>query len=953
MERVGEHGIYPFGGTIMEYELFERELERLDFIRRGDLLYDMPVGLAVMKGGHELTIVAVNREFLQMEGYSREELMGGGASYIDYIYGEDIGKFEDMVEKCKTNKTVEMLELRIRTKDGGLRWEMVQCKLYCHRNAIPYYLLTSWDMEEHKREEEERRIRESIQLQEQISDEVRLDPQTKLLNKVAVVEEVEHFLMWEPKGTHVFFLIDIDNFKQINDTFGHTVGDTVIADVAQIIREHFSEEDIVARVGGDEFVVFMKYTTREQARVCAKKLCSEAAKRLIGDGAIVNITLSIGLAMYGKDGEDYETLFANADRAMSCTKGSGKNNFSFAKKGVMSQGKPRNRLEIGQDRLADVDKDFLNFAFSLLSHARDINGSLNVLIEQIGKKYGLHTVSVFEYLDECPEMLLMNSWSKYGAIYEKNRLPRTVEEFEKARIGEFVSIDEEQLKKKGKRFCENWNPNRESIRYLAGVKFEFSNNRTGCLYVGVGQKRGNFTTEEESTFLELARVVGVFVSLRNRLNEDQKEIRQLQNQDMLTGLYNLEAFRHWFEDHLHHGDFIPREYEVYAVVHIDMNNFSYVNENFGQKVGDSILQEFGRVLLEEEHVVKACRMYSDYFIELVEGDDKDEIYQKVLEETRTFEKIQKIRYPGSDMRLSAGICFIREGDSSFDMILEGANLARKQAKEQKGNGVVVYQDVMREKRDNDFQVTGKFYDALQKGEFEVFLQPKFLLKERTLYGAEALARWRMESGEVTSPNKFIPPLENMGYIMELDFYILEQLLKAMRRWKDAGNELFTISTNFSRRHFENGGKEFMRRLQELMERYQIEPRFIEIEITESVVVENIDCLKDCLKQLDKWGYRIAIDDFGTGYSSLSILLDIPADVIKIDKSFTDKINREEQRDFVTKLGQFILAAKEEVIFEGIESEEQRQFLEDCGFNYGQGFLFDRPLSLEEFERKYI
>ena len=203
------------------------------------------------------------------------------------------------------------------------------------------------------------------------------------------------------------------------------------------------------------------------------------------------------------------------------------------------------------------------------------------------------------------------------------------------------------------------------------------------------------------------------------------------------------------------------------------------------------------------------------------------------------------------------------------------------------------------------------------------------------------------------PAQFIPALENMGYIVDLDFYIFEQLLRVMRKWKKAGRELFTISTNFSRRNFEDGGQGFLERLLELTERYQVSPGQIEIEVTESVVAENLRSLKEVLTRLGEMGYRIAIDDFGTGYSSLSVLLEIPADVVKIDKSFTERINVEEQRAFVSQMGQFIHSAKEAVIFEGIETEEQLKFLRDCGFLYGQGYLFDKPLPVEEFERKYI
>lgn len=1060
----------------MEYEDFERSLERFELMKSKEMIYEMPVGVAVIKGGNEISLEMANKEFLRPEGYEWEELLKDKGSFIEYIYREDVGKFEDAIEECRNKKSTEVLELRMCTKEGGVHWELVQCKLYGYRDAVPYYILTSWDIDARKGLEEElklmdeqyrmleevtdefpfeydvlqnrfrvpqryhlngkmsdltkkymswtemlsdihkedrqayeKALREAMgweqtgsidyrfniaskekepnylwyrtiyrsivgdegqviriigrsydiskdrKIREELSEQIRLDPLTRIFNKVAAGEEVERCIEQEPCGTHVLFLIDIDDFKQINDNFGHTVGDTVILDIAQILQKQFADTDVVARVGGDEFLAFMKNTTLKRAEKRAAQLCQEAAKRLVGDEAIVNVTLSIGLAVYGEDGTDYEKLFAMADRAMYHTKGAGKNSYSFVRKGEpFSIGDPREKQQdTDRARGQEVDKEFLHFAFSLLAHARDMKGSLNVLIEQIGKKYGLDSVSVFEHLEGCREMELMNYWSRNGHVYKKKFFVRKIDAFENAMPGEFVAVGEEWFHKDGTNMMKEWKLDHMKIQHLVGIKFEFSGSRIGGLYLGVSQRKEEFTQAEKSTFQELARIVGVFVSLRSKLSDDQREIRQLQNMDMLTGLYKLEAFREQLEKMLTSGKLFLDTDKKYALVHVDVNNFSYMNENFGQHVGDSILQEYAKLIMDEEHVVKACRMYSDYFLELVEGSSREDIYQKVLTENKRFEAQQRRKYPASTMRLSAGICFIEESGETFDMILEGANLARKRAKEQKQRGVLVYRQEMRAKRDEENHITGRFYGALQKGELEVFLQPKFLLEEQKMYGAEALARWRTQTGEVMSPKKFISALENMGYIVDLDFFVLEQLLRAMRHWKNAGHELFTISTNFSRRNFENGGKDFIERLEETMKRYQIEPRYIEIEVTESVIVENLKSLRVCLTRLESLGYRIAIDDFGTGYSSLSVLLEIPADVIKIDKSFTDRINLKEQQEFVSKLGQFIHSAKEEVIFEGVEKDEQRKFLIDCGFSYGQGYLFDKPMPLEEFERKYL
>lgn len=1063
----------------MGYGELERSMDGADFWRRNDLIYEMPVGAAIARGGHELYLEMANREFLHAGGYFAEGLAESGRPLADYIYEADVGIFEDAIEKCRENRQTQALELRVRTKNGGVCWELLQCRLYCYRDAVPYYILTSWDIHTRKGLEEElrlmdeqyrileevtdefpfdydvvhgrfrvpqkyriigkfrsdqkymsfeemlsdiyeedragcadalllaskekttgtidyrlnlapmdekpdyawyRTVYQSIvgddgqviriigrsydvnmdrKIQEQLSEEMRLDPLTRVLNKVAAGEEVNRILSQEPRGTHVLFLIDIDDFKQINDTFGHTVGDTVISDVAEVIRLQFGEQDIVARVGGDEFLAFMRNTTLAEAGSKAEQLCRESAKRLIGDDAIVNVTLSIGLAVSGEDGDDYETLFTMADRAMYDTKRDGKNGFAFARKDSYADGdgaRLQKKAEMEQNAGREVDKEFLNFAFSLLSHARDINGSLNVLIEQIGKKYGLDFVAVFEGREEGAQMVLMNAWNRSGRIYENRVFQQEACIPEETQIGQFVAIGEEELQGEGRQFGELWRGSDEGTRHLGGVRFEFAGSRMGWMCVGMRREGGGFHSDEASTFCELGRVVGVFVSLRSKLSDDQREIQHLQNQDMLTGLYNLEAFRERMKRRMKDGTLFDDKGDgarrVYALVHLDVNNFSYVNENFGQQVGDNILRGLAKLIESEEHVVEACRMYSDYFVELVCGSSEEEIYRKVLEENAAFEEQQKIRYPASMMRLSAGICFVRDGRESFDTIIEGANLARKQAKEQK-IGAVIYREAMRKKRDDEIHITGRFYGALQKGELELFLQPKFLLKECRIYGAEALARWRLESGDVISPVNFIPPLENVGYVVDLDFYILEQLLRAMKRWKESGRKLFTVSTNFSRRNFENGGEEFIKRLEETMQRYKIERKYIEIEVTESVIVENLDSLKDCLYKLEELGYRIAIDDFGTGYSSLSVLLEIPANVVKIDKSFTDRINLTEQQEFVAQMGQFIRSAKEEVIFEGIEQDAQRRFLIDCGFDYGQGYYFDRPLPLEEFEKKYV
>lgn len=984
-----------------EDQLRQSERERKDL---KNIIYELPVGLITVKGRNELTIDIANHEFCRMSGYRSADFSMEKMCMAQLIHMEDYMMFEDAAEVCRRGKTSDEFEARIVTADQNVIWAMFQFQIYTYRSAVPYYLVSCWDITERKKMENEiMLVNERYHMLEEVSDdivldydvkkqqfeipecylkfaedksvkyagieelygaihpddrerfqkmfetalqremkgtaeyrlrqggkesgkyayfrtryqsiadydgkishiigrsydisteravrekllrEVQLDPLTRIYNKTASGEIVDAFLEKSTQGTHVLYVIDIDDFKKINDTFGHTVGDMVISDIATLIREQFTDEAVVGRVGGDEFMVFVKDTSLQEAEAKAEQLCTNVQKTLSGDGAVIVVTLSVGMAVTGKDGYDYSTLFERADHAMYHIKKNGKNHYGFAGETEEGDCEGKYRTEEKENRRNLVaDKEFLNTAFSLLSHARDINGSLNVLLEQIGRKYQMNMVSVFEYAPDGKNMLLTNCWSDMGQIYEKNILPITWPKLMKAEVGEFVQTTPKWQEKRKKEWLE-WSGNAIPIQSIAAVKFEYSNGKTGCIDVGSVEQGKQWRTEEIGTICELSRVVAVFVTLREKMQEDQQAIHKLKNRDRLTGLYNLEAFR------------------------------------------TKLVQ-----LLEAE-------------------ENPQEIRRRVKEGNEEFEAKLQERYPAGGMKLSAGICFL-SGKSSFETILESANLARKYAKEHNITSGVVYIEKMRQTRDEQVLIATRFYAAIQRGEFEMFLQPKFRLKENTIYGAEALARWHFGEEGYLQPNRFVPALELMGYIKDLDFFIFEQLLKYMTKWKESGKSLFTISTNFSRKHFENGGEAFLQRIHETMAKYDIDPSYIEVEVTESVMTEKLGDLKRCMIELAQMGFRIAIDDFGTGYSSLSVLYEIPANVVKIDKSFTDKVMVDNRGEFVSQMGKFIRAAKEEIVVEGIETEEQRQFLESHGFEYGQGYLFDRPIPADEFERKYL
>ena len=202
------------------------------------------------------------------------------------------------------------------------------------------------------------------------------------------------------------------------------------------------------------------------------------------------------------------------------------------------------------------------------------------------------------------------------------------------------------------------------------------------------------------------------------------------------------------------------------------------------------------------------------------------------------------------------------------------------------------------------------------------------------------------------PDQFIPVLEKTGYIIELDFFMYEKTLQFIRKWINDGKRPMPVSVNFSRVHINVDN--FVERVSYLAEKYNVDKSLIELEITESSLLNNSAKMKECILNLRNQGFKIDIDDFGTGYSNFKMLLDIPADVVKIDKSFLDSgFNSEKKREYIKQMGVLIYSTDNEIIFEGVETEEQANFLLDCGFRFAQGYLFEKPIYVDDFEKKYI
>ncbi len=436
--------------------------------------------------------------------------------------------------------------------------------------------------------------------------------------------------------------------------------------------------------------------------------------------------------------------------------------------------------------------------------------------------------------------------------------------------------------------------------------------------------------------------------LQKDRSNDRMIINRLNSTDRLTNLYNRTAFRGRVQEVLSDPEMDP----VHAIIYCDINDFSFINEKYGYPAGDRILRDFGSMFLRKGKRCFACRIHSDYFLIYVNGQTEDQVIAKLKSWSKVFVEHQTKMYPGIDIQLTSGVYFMKRGEKDIAMAMDNANLARKQAKTEQNQLYCICTTELRNRRSYEQTIAGEIQNAIKDNKIEVFLQPKFSLEGRRVIGAEALARWCNDDGTYRSPADFIPILEKTGHITDLDFCIYTNVLQTLRNWKKNGTEMIPISINFSKHN--KSFTKFDERISRLAEQYGVAGKYLEIEVNEAMLAADKADVNSSIRDLQDRGFTITLDDFGSGSESLSMLVNAPVNNVKISRNFLHNIGTSDnERDYVRCMCDMIASVKKEAVFEGVETEAQAEFLHSCGFTTAQGYLFERPIPVAEFEKKYL
>jgi len=470
-----------------------------------------------------------------------------------------------------------------------------------------------------------------------------------------------------------------------------------------------------------------------------------------------------------------------------------------------------------------------------------------------------------------------------------------------------------------------------------------------CELVGLKNDGGLFPMEIALSKMELSGrqlYIVVVRDITDRKRAEEKLV-YMANYDELTGLPNRSLFRDRLTQAITHARL---EKKIVAVIFFDLDQFKKVNDSAGHLVGDQLLiGAASRLKSAIREIDTVSRFGGDEFMVILESIQSiDEVTDLVNGMLQEMEKPFKLEKQEVFVAASAGIALYPIDDTNIDNLVKNADTAMFRAKETGGNAYQYFQPDMNSKAVERLKLESALRYALEKKEFELYYQPRINIKCNQLIGMEALLRWNHPELGVVSPMVFIPILEETGMIMAVGDWVLATACKQTKQWHDAGYRNLTVSVNLSTRQFRQ--KDLDKRMQKIWEKCEFDPKFLELEITESVLVENIETATDILTSFHRMGVRISIDDFGTGYSSLTYLKRFPIDTLKIDRSFVRDII-DDVDDAVITEGIIALARslQLQVVAEGVENFEQLCFLQELHCDEVQGYHFSRPLPTHEFE----
>ena len=438
--------------------------------------------------------------------------------------------------------------------------------------------------------------------------------------------------------------------------------------------------------------------------------------------------------------------------------------------------------------------------------------------------------------------------------------------------------------------------------------------------------------------LVVVGLVAVILAIKYRMM-----YRQV-GRDDVTGGKNKKEFQRIANALIHSSN-------SYVLVYANIDRFKLINDAYGDVVGDAVLHRVQTIIDQELRWDEVSgRIMGDNFAIAMRYHSipmLEHRLQRISEQISNLEDSEGKKF---GLILYYGV-YVIDQDETEDIttIMEYANLAQKKISPSHLVPMGIYDEKDRQRLSREKVLEMKMHDALAKGHFVPYLQPKYELKGETIAGAEALVRWLDPDEGMIYPGEFIPLFENNGFVVDVDLYMFEEVCRMQEHWSKKGYKVVPISVNLSRSHFEIPN--FFDYYVDILKKYKVPPMSIEIELTESLFYNDLNSLNELVNQIHEAGLSCSIDDFGSGYSSLNMLKDVKVDALKLDRVFFSSTENDQRgKDVVQSVIKLAQALDLHTISEGVEDRDQVDFLKEMNCDLIQGFVFAKPMPVPEFER---
>ncbi len=767
-----------------------------------------------------------------------------------------------------------------------------------------------------------------------------LDQMTKANPKAYIDNRAKNNIL--TKTPFILINIDIDNFKHFNDLYGQTIGDMILIEMVSIVKNTLGDRGAISRIGGDRFLVLFEmsddYDLVHEYLFELKQAMQKLSSKV--DDSMV-ITVTIGCSRYPFDGSDYELLLKKSQKALVRGKNKGRDCFIIYlldKCGEVSI----------DDKIDDIKKieniSAKNNLYSMitdvnktLSDDKDFDESINKAISLVGSYLYVDRISIARVNIKTHKIMKHHAWFS----------PKITVRYDAYCVDEIVPIWAEALGSKNFIKVDDIKayPDSYKLKSLfavdhttASLAFELVVNGRSYGIIRFDMTTGvrHWQSEDFQILMLISELLASHLQ-KNYLKETNY------NTLYLDPKYGCNNFSKLFLDA---GEYLLKsEASLFAVMELDIKNIISYRSIIGEK----------RMIEFVNGIVSKILLYKDIlygkksdgaFIIFFKGNDKKIISNLYNDVSRYVEEFS-LKYHFNRLIVTAGAYLANNDDRLVDA-MNNANFARIYNKDDK---LLFYSDEIIHEIESKNEMILRIDEAIANDEFLLYLQPKISTKTGKLIGAEALTRWNYKNEKILYPDEFINLFEEQGIIEKLDFRVFENTCRYQRRLLDMGKDIVPISVNVSR--YVSDFEEYIKKLEEIRSRYNVDCKYIELEITEGMCYENTMYISAFIDVLHNLGYSVSLDDFGSGYSNLVSMTKIHFDTIKFDKSFCMDLSNSNVRIMLLKLIELIKTMNISTICEGVETKENVEYLASIGCDYIQGYYYSKPISSDDFEKKYF